>query len=248
MLESDPPFRAHQLGALERVVISEGEYGAWIRIDGVRDGARSARFIGAVFAEDFAAMLECVAMRLRHFDELAVRSRALLREVRLQLRERPRRFYYAAPVGWQALLSGVTANWYPPDFPNNLTTIAGLPAERVTSTSRALHDESERLVIESSSRDELTNASPTTQSGTLLPLHGKRIGRAEPIFRELAVFFVDDVAYRMRLETTAAAARAMSLVSTKTIAGSETSSLSRVATADIASSVGMRRVRRSSFV
>lgn len=206
VLAQDPAFRVHQLGTVERIVTGEGEYGAWLRVDGHRDGARAVRFIGAVFTEEFATLLDCVAMRPRHFGELASRSRALLVGSELRLGARPRRFYYVPPAGWQALVSGVTANWYPPDFPNNLSTIAVLAAERITtSATRALHDSSEQLAaglaIESTTREDIV---VNGRSGTLVRLHGKREGRAEPIFRELAMFVVDDVSYRMRLETTMA--------------------------------------------
>lgn len=203
VLARDPAFRVHQLGTPARVVTGEGEYGGWIRIDGAREGARAALFVGAVFTEEFATLLECVAVQPRFFDELAVQSRALLCADRLQLGARPRRFYYVAPSGWQALLSGTTANWYPPDFPNNLSTISVPPAEPVPSATRALHETSEQLAvglsIESSGQDDLV---VNGRSGHVLRVHGKRAGRAEPIYRELAMFVVDGIAYRMRLETT----------------------------------------------
>ncbi len=200
VLDQDPAFRVHQLGTIARIVTNEGEYGAWVRIDGIRDGVRAVRFVGAVFTEEFATLLDCVGLRARHFAELQARSRALITSEQLHLGPRPRRFYYEPPRGWQALVSGPTANWYPPDFPNNLSTIAVPPAER----GSVPHD-TERLAaglsVESSTRSELV---ANGRVGSLLRIHGTREGRAEPIFRELATFVVDDITYRMHLETTMA--------------------------------------------
>lgn len=204
VLSQDPAFRVHQFGALERIVTTEGEYGGWIRIDGNRDGVRAARFIGAVFTEEFATLLDCVALRARHFAELQLQSRALLCGERLSLGTRPRRFYYVPPLGWQAVVSGATANWYPPDFPINLSNIVVPPAEHVDGT-RSVHEAAEQLAsglaVESSTRDQLV---VNGRSGSVFRVHGKRAGRSEPIYREMAMFVVENVAYRMRLETTMA--------------------------------------------
>ncbi len=46
MLASDPDFKVHQVGEMLRIVTAEGEYGAWVKIEGWREGTRARRYIG----------------------------------------------------------------------------------------------------------------------------------------------------------------------------------------------------------
>ena len=45
MLASDPDFTVHHVGELLRLVTAEGEYGAWVKIDGLREGSRAVRYL-----------------------------------------------------------------------------------------------------------------------------------------------------------------------------------------------------------
>ena len=205
MIDGDPEFRVHEVGQMRRLVTAEGEYGAWIAIEGRREGGRAMKYIGAAFLGDFATALDSIAIIPEHFGEVERLSLELTRAQRFELGKRPRRYFYEPPAGWQAVPSGLTASWYPPDFPNNLTTLVVPPATVVAGSADATIDATfaeaaAGLSIESTVREELTSAAGA--NGALLRLSGRRDGRAEPIFREMALFLVGDHAYSMRLETT----------------------------------------------
>ncbi len=123
-LASDPDFTVLQVGDMERIVTIEGEYGAWVRIDGRREGRTAVRFIGAVFVDEFASVLEAIAILPEHFAHVSQISLDLVRRTQHQMSARPRRFFYVPPLDWQPVLSGPSTNWYPLDFPNERTTIA----------------------------------------------------------------------------------------------------------------------------
>lgn len=203
-LSGDPAFEVHEVGAMNRIVTREGEYGAWVRIDGQRDGARAVHFVGAVFMDDFATVLDCIAVISSTFAAVETLSIELLRSAALHMSERPRRFFYVPPVGWQSIPSGLTANWYPLDFPANLSTIVVPPALVVDITPQqaleaALATTGAGLTVSSVASEELTSASGI--QGVCVRVHGHRAGNPQPIDRELAMFIVGRHAYRMRLET-----------------------------------------------
>ena len=205
VLARDPEFVVHEVGDMVRIVTVEGEYGAWVRIDGVREGRRAVRFIGAVLADELATVLEAIAILPMHFAAVERHSIELLRAERLHLHGRPRRFFYLPPIGWQPVVSGVTANWYPLDFPNNRSMIAVPPAMRRSESAEharelALERAAAGLDVEQVARDELIAASGIT--GTCMRVHGKRT--SDSICREVAVFVVDEHVYTFRLETTMA--------------------------------------------
>ncbi|MGN6107284.1 MAG: hypothetical protein ACTHU0_19405 [Kofleriaceae bacterium] len=209
-LASDPEFKVHQLGEMVRVVTTEGEYGAWVAVEGRREGARAMRYLGAVFLDEFAAALDVIAILPKHFSQVEQLSIELLRSASFGMARRPRPFFYVPPVDWQAVPSGTTANWYPLDFPNNLSNIVVPAASRIEGDeggARALEAAFAQLgaglTVESSHRDDF--ASSTGVPGRYMRLTGHRAGRAEPIYRELAFFVVAPYAYGMRLETTNAA-------------------------------------------
>lgn len=203
MLDSDPGFRVYEVGDMARLVTGEGEYGAWTRLDGMREGRPTVRFVGAVLADELATVLDVIAMVPARVAEVERLSIDLLRQEVLYLSARPRRFFYIQPTGWQAVPSGVTANWYPLDFPSNRSMIV-VPV----AMPRTLSPDGEReqvfaqtesgLEIAQLAREELTSS--TGAVGTCLRVHGRRHG--DSIYREAVVFVVDDRVYRFRLETT----------------------------------------------
>lgn len=204
ILTGDPDFKVHHIGEMTRIVTGEGEYGAWVRIDGQREGTHAVHFVGAVFMDDFATVLDCIAILPRSFAAVELLSMELLRSEALHMPRRPRRFFYVPPVGWQAISSGLTANWYPLDFPANLSTIVVPPAsfldgEPQRAIESALAQADAGLTVESVARDEITTASGV--KGACVRVQGHRAGNPEPIYRELAMFVVAPYTYRMRLET-----------------------------------------------
>jgi hypothetical protein len=207
-LSEDTDFTPHHVGEMVRVVTHEGEYGAWARIDGQRDGRHAVHFVGAVFMDDFATALDCIAILPDNFANVEQLSLELLRGETLQMTQRPRRFFYVPPVGWQAIPSGMTANWYPLDFPNNLSNISVPPATFLEiDPSRAIEsafaEVGAGLTVENVVRDELTSASGV--KGSTIRIQGRRAGKPEPLYLELAMFVVASRAYRIRLETSNAA-------------------------------------------
>lgn len=189
---------------MNRIVTREGEYGAWVRIDGQRDGAHAVHFIGAVFLDDFATVLDCIAVISSKFAAVEALSIELLRSEALHMGQRPRRFFYVPPDGWQSIPSGLTANWYPLDFPANQSTIAVAPAmvvdiEPAKALEAALATTGAGLVVMSIASEEITSASGV--HGVCVRVHGRREGNPQPIDRELAMFIVGPHVYRLRLET-----------------------------------------------
>lgn len=204
-LTNDPLFRPTAFGEMTRFVTTEGEYGAWVAIDGTREDSRTLLLVGAVFLDDFATVLVGVALVPEYFNEVQDAFVQLLRTQQHDLTSRPRRFFYVPPPGWHGLPSGMTANWYPLDFPRNLTNIVVPPAARIDGDGSrdievAITQCEYGLAIETSTREEIVSVGGVR--GTLQRVLGTRAGRPEPIHRELAAFATGGHLYRMRLETT----------------------------------------------
>lgn len=207
ILAGDLAFKVISVGETIKLVTPEGEYGAWVRIHGMRGNAAEQRYIGAVFAEDFAAVLDTWAPKPELFDELAAGSRRFLQTATLGLGLRRRPFLYTPPPGWQCLPSGLLANWYPPDYPRHRTNIVVPPALPITNAPADIieehfHGASAGLQITDSTRAPIT--SETGVTGSYFRLHGTRSGRPEHVFRDVAVFVVEQHVYTFRLETAAA--------------------------------------------
>lgn len=208
ILASDPDFKVHAVGETLRMVTLEGEYGAWVKLEGLREGAKARRYLGALFLGDFAAALDCIVIVPDLFAEFERRSLELLRSETFHLGKRPRQYFYAPPVGWHGIPSGLVANFYPPDFPSNRTNISMLPAtfldaDEELAVRSAFSAVGAGLSVENSARDELTSASGVR--GHCLRLHGRRGPGQELIHREFAMFLVPPYVYRMRLETSSTA-------------------------------------------
>jgi hypothetical protein len=205
VLASDPEFQVQGVGEMIHLVTLEREYGAWVTIDGRRDGSRARRCIAAVFMDDFTAVLDVIAIVPTHFAEVERVAMQLAREQQFGMARRPRMYFYVPPADWQCLPTGLIANWYPLDFPKNLTNLVVPPAEYAegdagTAIEASFEDAGAGLEVERSTRESLTSAGGV--SGELISVTGRRAGRAEPILRELAVFVVAPYVYRMRFETT----------------------------------------------
>ena len=118
-LGNDPEFAVREVGVTEPLRTAEGELGAWVAIEG-RD---ARRIIAAVFVDEFAAALDVVGTA-----DFEPGARELVLGLRFGLARRPRRFWYEPPPGWQALPSGLTATWYPSDYPRVDAKIVVPPA------------------------------------------------------------------------------------------------------------------------
>ncbi|MGE0403153.1 MAG: hypothetical protein AB7T06_40980 [Kofleriaceae bacterium] len=207
-LASDPDFAVHHVGEMIRIVTVEGEYGAWVRIDGRREGRAAAKFIGAVFVDEFASSLEVIAILPEHFAHVSQMSLDLIRRDVHDMTARPRRFFYVPPLDWQPVMSASTTNWYPLDFPNERTTIAVPPAANVAGRADQAREEMvARLQVglanTTIARDEIVSMSG--DAGIAVRLQGSRAGNPAPLIRELAMFVVQHHIYRFVLETQNAA-------------------------------------------
>lgn len=203
MLATDPEFVVRDVGELVRVVTREGEYGAWTAIDGRRQGSRAMRFIGAAFLDEFAAALDVIAVIPEHFAKVEELAFELVRAQRFQLAQRPRRFFYVPPAGWQGIASGLVATWMPPDFPNNATSIVVPPAQHAAAVSGDAIEEAcaglgAGLDAEPPSRTTVTSS--TGVAGVSASVVGVRAGRAIPVHRELVMFASGSYVYALKLE------------------------------------------------
>lgn len=204
LISEDAAFRVTTIGETSKIVTEEGEYGAWVKIEGLRDHAPAQRFIGVVFTEDFAAVLDTLVIIPALFDEFARRSFEFLRSASFGLGKRRRLFLYSPPPDWQALPSGLTANFYPPDYPANRTNLVVLPA---TPTTQPLEEVIETrlaalsagLSVEDSSSETFHSA--TRHSGVYLRLSGRPEGKNELVYRDATLFVIDGYVYMMRLES-----------------------------------------------
>ena len=205
VLDADPEFRAQQFGTPQRVVTLEGEYGAWISIRGQRGDVRAMRCVGEVLMGEFATVLDALAVAPEHFATVAAVSRELLLTQTFDMMRRPRQFFYEPPVGWHGLPAGMTANWYPLDFPRNRSVIVVPPAHHLEGDPAAeLERTAENLgvgiVIDELVREPLRSRGGN--DGTHVRLRGHVEGRAAAIHRELVGFVVGPRVYYARLETT----------------------------------------------
>lgn len=204
ILVGDLTFKVSEVGTTLRIVTEDGEYGAWVRIQGTRGNRQAQRCIGAIFTEDFAAALDALADTPAIFDEMANRSIELIRSATFGLGRRQRLFYYTPPPGWQALPGGLSANWYPLDFPRNRSNIIVQPALPLESApddliAARLNGAGAGLKVEDSLREPVTSARKL--SGWYLKLRGSHLGSGERIYRDIAVFATEQYLYVFRMET-----------------------------------------------
>ncbi len=108
---------------------AEGEYAGLVQLDGTYQGKPARRFIGSVFTEDFATELDVLAPHPDGFTNLQQLATNLLVNDTLQLGVRPRRFLYTPPHGWRGQTSGLSAIYYPVEFPQIAAHLTVPPAE-----------------------------------------------------------------------------------------------------------------------
>jgi hypothetical protein len=205
LLARDAAYQVDLVGAPLRLATEEGEHAMWVPIRGSYEGATAARFVGIVFADEFAAALDTLVLvrdRRAFFERW---SRELLLGVRFGLGDRLRRFFYAPPPGWQGLPSGLVATWYPPGYPADRTNLCVLPAEPGSDAPRARLDaylarEAAAGFNLESAVDEERIATPSGLEGYRWSLRGRVRGSAKA-WRDVIVCSCPRYAYTVRLET-----------------------------------------------
>ena len=206
-LAADRELHVHDVGEMVRTVTREGEYGAWVAIAGRRGDEPARRFVGAVFLDEFAAVLDVSVDAAPLFSKYEILSRRLLRAAAFRLYERPRPFFYVPPLGWQELPSSAATNWYPPDFPANQTNIVVPLTTRLAdpdgvdrALELALTGTGDGLDVDAESRERIHSAGEI--QGQVVRVQGKR--GSLTLHRERAVFVAGLRIYRFDLETAAA--------------------------------------------
>jgi hypothetical protein len=206
VVERDPAFRIAAVRDAAPLVTSEGEHGAWVRVVGTRDGAPSTRFVGAVFAEDFAAVIDALVVDPARTGRLEAIASELVLGLSLGLGVRRRRYLYQPPAGWRALPSGLVAHWYPPGFPSDPTTLAVAPAEPSSDGVSAVFEgflasEVERGHALDGPYDDAELVTDAGLRGRRWSMAMRTAGPGEPSYRDLAAFAAPPYAYSMRMET-----------------------------------------------
>lgn len=137
----DPGFVVDRTSPVERLLTDEGEHAAVVTVGGTVAGRPAQRDVGFVLLDHHYARLGSIALDPADFAARTALVRSLIgRDVQLA-GDRPRRFEYGAPPGWQARARGLHADWYPLDYPRRAAVLHVLPAQprdRVGSAAELL--------------------------------------------------------------------------------------------------------------
>lgn len=124
-------------GPIEPIVTCEGEHAAFQELRGLVAGEPFLRCLGAVFGDDFYALIDAATTIPARFEMVARTARTYTAFVALGLgHRRVRRFGYRPPAGWQPQPRGLDTCWLAPTAPvapDALTVYAARPVR----TSRA---------------------------------------------------------------------------------------------------------------
>ena len=116
-------------GPIEPVVTAEGEYAAVVDVHGTMNGAPVQRTMGYVFADDWYSEVAVLALQPDQFARFAKIGRDVVRQVRLMLGVRRRRYVYRPPAGWHGYERlPQFVSWFSPRYPADPTSITVYPA------------------------------------------------------------------------------------------------------------------------
>lgn len=206
VLDLDPDFRAQAIVEPREIITSEGEYGAWTRIDGSRESSSAVRYVGAVFVDTFVAAIDALVVVRERRALIEHTAQDLLVSCRFHRSVCGRRYRYRAPRDWWSVPSGLVANWYPPDFPHNSTNIVVFPAvpngpTGAESLERVLEgDEAAGTAVVGEIREE-----PATTASGLSGSHWSMVtrpaNRDHNVYRDLFSFEKPPFTYSARMES-----------------------------------------------
>lgn len=205
-LDRDPDFRSRAIVAPRDFISCEGEYGAWARINGSRQGAPATRFVGAIFADDYAVAIDALVVLRERAALIEHTAQDLLVKAQLGRGVCHRRFRYRPPVDWQAIPGGLVANWYPPDFPSNNTNIVVFPARPIERTPT---EEFEGMVAADRARGvevegEINESTIEARSGLVgqrWSYSCRQPGRDHQLYRDIVAFSEAPYSYTIRMES-----------------------------------------------
>jgi hypothetical protein len=137
-------FTVTRVGTVTPLVTNEGEYAAAVDIEGTANGQEIQRSLGVVFGDDWYSEITAVAFGRPQFAMFAGTVRELVRDERLLLGVRRRRYVYTPPVGWNGYSRlPLFTTWFSPEFPAQPTSISVYPAiptmERGDPSFRHVH-------------------------------------------------------------------------------------------------------------
>ena len=205
VLGDDPPFRIARLGRAEPLITSEGEHGAWVSLEGTRDGVWVRRAVGMIFTDEFVVAVDALATQPERWDEIDLAARDIVASTELGLGVRRRRYVYTSPPGWTALARGLVGYFYPPDFPHNPSLLAVHPASPVQGF--AWDPEPARLLVELTEAmdspervDTRAYFTPTGLEGKHYVLAGAARRSRQRIVRHAIVLHRAPYVYAVRLD------------------------------------------------
>lgn len=190
------------------VVTAEGEYGAFSKVSTRTHERVGVRFIGCVFADDFAVVLEARVQRGDAAPMMESVARELVLKISLGLgAPRRRRFLYEPPPGWHGVPHGLITSWYPPGFPDDAAQLVVYPAEPTTAdpaqeVAQLLTAERERgaRIAGTIEREPLQTSSGLSGESWAFEVRGPAPGGAL-VYRELATLTRPPYRYALKLES-----------------------------------------------
>lgn len=208
ILSSDPLFRVSGVVDVQTLFTHEGEYGAYARLNGSRDGQSCTRFVGAVFGDEFTCVVDGFVLLREAQDTIKNAVHELLLGMQLNLGARRRRFFYEPPPRWRAIPSGLVANWYPPDYPFNRANLVVAAAEPYPGSVDGALDVASLLASERAKGFDLEGEPDEQNVISLVGITGRRcavalrhVQRDERKRMEVAAFVVAPYLYALRFES-----------------------------------------------
>jgi hypothetical protein len=192
------------IGQRERIITAEGELGFWVPTAGELLGAPAHRYIGVVYGDDFANLLDLQVTDLAAAPRLAMVSRELVRDTSLGLGVRRRRFGFIPPPGWHAHAIGLAAHYYSPEFPSRPATLVVYPANptghppNVVFDSLLHHEETRGFTLTG-----MSGPRPVEAAGVGVGKHWQLEGKvaAKQLTRDVVVFVEPPYSYSLVLDT-----------------------------------------------
>lgn len=122
LLAKDTATRWDALPPVEALFTDEGEFAAFVRVTGTRDGASLELAVGVVYGDDFYSLLIASGANLWKV------ARDLLVADAHVLGVRRRRYVFTPPAGWAGIAVLMHAIYLAPEFPARAGTISIYPA------------------------------------------------------------------------------------------------------------------------
>jgi hypothetical protein len=206
-LEHDPRFRIVRAGKPERIVTSEGEYGAVVIVDGLLLEAPVQHTLGFVFMDDSFSLINGMALHPAQFGRFASHVKHLaLNDFHMAGEMRRRRFFYEPPLGWGGIAKFLHTFWYPTDYPANRSKLIVIPAVPVPPGTKDYIDAIAAFQMPDSegfALDSMSEARPLSTKNKLSGSLWEGLGRIGRVigYRDIQVLDDGRYAYPVILES-----------------------------------------------